>query len=279
MPLLKIENLEFKFKTSKFTIIKKINLSVNKGDFLVILGPNGSGKSTLAKLLNGLLIPNCGKILVDGLDTTLKENLIKIRKKIGIVFQNPENQFVSSIVNEDVAFGPQNLGFNTNEIRSRVKYALSLVGMLEFENSMICELSGGQKQKIAIAGILAMTPEILVLDEPTSMLDPISRINLLHLLENLNKNEGITVILITHNSDEIFFSNRFLILVDGKIALEGQANDLLNMVQKFKELRIKIPQITEFNHELREKEIKISDDIRTPEECTREIIKLLNHKI
>lgn len=279
MPLLKIENLEFKFKTSKFTIIKKINLSVNKGDFLIILGPNGSGKSTLAKLLNGLLIPNCGKILVDGLDTTLKENLIKIRKKIGIVFQNPENQFVSSIVNEDVAFGPQNLGFNTNEIRSRVKYALSLVGMLEFENSMICELSGGQKQKIAIAGILAMTPEILVLDEPTSMLDPISRINLLHLLENLNKNEGITVILITHNSDEIFFSNRFLILVDGKIALEGQANDLLNMVQKFKELRIKIPQITEFNHELREKEIKISDDIRTPEECTREIIKLLNHKI
>lgn len=258
---------------TKFAI-NKINMKVKKGEFLVILGRNGSGKSTLAKHMNALLLPSKGKVYVDGLDTTEYENIWKIRSKAGMVFQNPDNQIVATIVEEDVAFGPENLGVESLEIRKRVDECLKTVGMFEYKKHAPHLLSGGQKQRVAIAGILAMRPECIILDEPTAMLDPSGRKEVIKTITELNKSTGITIILITHFMEEAVEADRIIIMDEGTVVMEGTPKEVFSNVKELKNIGLDVPQVTELAYELKESGLNISLDILTISELVDAICLL-----
>ena len=253
--------------------LNDINIKINRGEFVAVLGHNGSGKSTLAKTFNALIIPE-GDLVINGLDAEKEENIWEIRKSVGMVFQNPDNQIIASVVEEDAAFGPENLGVKPEEIVKRVEFALENVGMTEYRLSEPSHLSGGQKQRIAIAGILAMMPECIVLDEPTAMLDPIGRREVMQTIEKLKREKNITVVLITHFMDEAAKAERLIVMNEGKIAEDGKPKDVFADVRKMKELRLDVPYMTEIAYELKNCGFNIKEDISECGEMAEELLKI-----
>ncbi len=251
--------------------LDNINMDVNKGDFIAILGHNGSGKSTFAKHLNGLLMPTEGTIIIDGKDTADEDNIWDIRQDVGLVFQNPDNQIIGNIVEEDVGFGPENLGVPTDDIWERVENALNLVRMKKYRYKSPNNLSGGQKQRVAIAGILAMKPKCIVLDEPTAMLDPVGRKHVLKIIRELNKKEGVTIILITHYMEEVVNADKVFVMDEGKVVMEGSPREIFSQVLKMKDLGLDVPQATEIAYELNKRGINVKTDVLTMEELAEEI--------
>ncbi len=239
--------------------IKDISVNIQKGEFVVVLGRNGSGKSTMARLLNALLIPKMGRVLVMGMDTADESNIWNIRSTAGMVFQNPDNQIIATTVEEDVAFGPENLGVETSEIRTRVDDALATVGISHLKENAPHLLSGGQKQRVAIAGILAMKPQCIILDEATSMLDPVGRKEVINILRKLNKEENITVVHITHHMDEAALANRLIIIDNGSIVLDGTPKDVFSKVDKVKSLGLDVPQVTELMYSLMKQGLNVEN--------------------
>ncbi len=249
--------------------LKDISLSVRQGEFLAVLGRNGSGKSTLAKLMNALILPSEGTVIVDGFDTTDEKLLWNIRSSTGMVFQNPDNQIVGTVVEEDVAFGPENLGVPPEEIRTRVDDALEMIGMTDFKKHAPHQLSGGQKQRVAIAGILAMKPKCIVLDEATAMLDPIGRKEVMRILRKLNTEEGITIVHITHHMDEAGKADRILVVDNGSEIMLGTPGEVFKDVRKIKSLGLDVPQVTELMYELNKSGFDFPTDILTVEEAIK----------
>lgn len=276
--MIEISQLYFKYenddKHNEKMVIDGINLTINKGEFVVVLGSNGSGKSTLAKHMNALLIPYKGKVMVDSLDTSNIENVWKIRNKTGMVFQNPDNQIVATIVEEDVAFGPENLGVESSEIRQRVEDSLSKVHMLEYKKHAPYLLSGGQKQRVAIAGILAMRPSCIVFDEPTAMLDPLGRKEVISTIKKLNSEYGITVVLITHFMEESVDADRIIVMNNGKVINEGKPKQIFKDVIGMKDAGLDVPQVTELAFELKKCGIDIDTDIITINEMVDKLCQL-----
>ena len=248
------------------TALDHVNLDVKQGQFIAILGHNGSGKSTLAKHINALLTPSEGVLWVDGMDVLDEENTIPVRKTAGMVFQNPDNQIIASVVEEDVGFGPENIGVPTDEIWERVNHSLEVVDMTKYRHHSPNKLSGGQKQRVAIAGVLAMEPKCIVFDEPTAMLDPNGRKEVIRAVRALNDVEEITVILITHYMEEIIHADRAIVMDEGKIAMEGTPREIFSQVEKLKSLRLDVPQVTLLAHELKQNGVPLPDGILTTEE-------------
>ena len=282
--MIKIENLVHKYTIwkdentkSEKTVLDGISLDIPSGQFVAILGPNGSGKSTLARHLNVLLLPDEGKVWIDGKDTQAKERLYEIRSRVGMVFQNPDNQIIGTIVEEDVGFGPENLGVPTKEIWERVDASLEAVGMTEYRHHSPNKLSGGQKQRVAIAGILAMKPKCIVLDEPTAMLDPNGRKEVIATITKLNKEEHVTVILITHYMDEVIGADKVFVMDEGKVVLSGTPREVFSKVEHLKALRLDVPHTTELAFELEKSGIPMKRGILTIEEFTQELIKVAKH--
>ena len=249
--------------------VDEVSLDVKQGDFVAILGHNGSGKSTLAKHINAILYPTEGTVFVDGKNTSDESNLWDIRQEAGMVFQNPDNQIIGQVVEEDVGFGPENLGVPTKEIWERVEESLKAVGMYEFRKYSPNKLSGGQKQRVSIAGVIAMHPKCIILDEPTAMLDPNGRKEVIRAVRALNDVEGSTVILITHYMEEIIHANKVFVMDKGKIAMEGTPREIFSQVDKLKKLRLDVPQVTLLAHELRESGLPIPEGILTKEELIK----------
>lgn len=268
--MIKVDKVTYEYKSyiddEIAAAVKNLSLEVKKGEFLIVLGHNGSGKSTLAKMMNGLLLPTLGDIEVMGMNTKDEDKIWDIRQKAGIVFQNPDNQIVATIVEEDVAFGPENQGIAPAEIRKRVDQALEIVEMTAYKKHAPHLLSGGQKQRVAIAGILAMKPDCIILDEPTSMLDPTGRIEVMNTIKKLNKEEGKSIVLITHYMDEAVQGDRVIVMSEGEIQMEGTPKEIFSQVDKIKELGLDVPQVTELAYELRKEGIDISHDILSVEE-------------
>jgi len=256
-------------------VIDDLSVSVERGSFTVILGHNGSGKSTLAKLITGLLKPQQGTITVDGISTADDENEIEIHRRVGMVFQNPDNQIVATIVEEDVAFGPENLGIEPAEIRRRVDESLKAVDMYEYRLHAPHKLSGGQKQRVAIAGIIAMEPECIVLDEPTAMLDPRGRKEVIDTIYRLNKEKNITIVLITHYMEEAEKADRVIVMDDGKIALDGTPQTVFSHVDRIKQIGLDVPQTTDLLYQLKKEGIDVPYGIISADECIDVIEKLL----
>ena len=248
------------------TAIDDVSLEIKQGDFIAILGHNGSGKSTLAKHINAILYPTEGTVWVDGMNTTDEAHLWDIRQEAGMVFQNPDNQIIGQVVEEDVGFGPENLGVPTEEIWQRVEESLKAVGMYEFRKYSPNKLSGGQKQRVSIAGVIAMHPKCIILDEPTAMLDPNGRKEVIRAVRALNDVEEITVILITHYMEEIIHADRAIVMDEGKIAMEGTPREIFSQVEKRKSLRLDVPQVTLLAHELKQNGVPLPDGILTTEE-------------
>lgn len=246
--------------------VDEVTLDIKKGDFIAVLGHNGSGKSTLAKHINAILYPTEGTVWVDGMDTSDEEKLWDIRQEAGMVFQNPDNQIIGQVVEEDVGFGPENLGVPTKEIWERVEESLKAVGMYEFRKYSPNKLSGGQKQRVSIAGVIAMHPKCIVLDEPTAMLDPNGRKEVIRAVRALNDVEGITVILITHYMEEIIHADKVFVMDKGSIAMEGTPREIFSRVERLKELRLDVPQVTLLAHELKKAGLDIADGILTVQE-------------
>ncbi len=268
--MIKLDKVTYEYKSYIDDSIQKavnnVSLDIRKGEFLCILGHNGSGKSTMAKMMNGLLMPSSGEVIVLGINTKDEEKIWDIRSKAGMVFQNPDNQIVATIVEEDVAFGPENLGVPSLEIRKRVDDALALVEMSDYKKHAPHLLSGGQKQRVAIAGILAMKPECIIFDEPTAMLDPNGRLEVMETIKKLNKEEGKTVILITHYMEETVEADRIVVMNQGEIALQGTPREVFVQVEKIKELGLDVPQVTELAYELNKEGINIKSDVLNVEE-------------
>lgn len=281
MPYIEIKDLYFHYTDENelpIPVLEGINLSIEKGAFVAILGRNGSGKSTLAKLLNLILEPSSGSITIGGRPITsdmTDEEILAVRKSVGMVFQNPDNQLVATVVEEDVAFGPENLGLPSDEIRRRVDDALASVGMTEYARHAPHKLSGGQKQRIAIAGILAMMPECILFDESTAMLDPMGRAEVMKTIEMLNREKGITVLTITHNMEEAVLADRVLVLDQGKIVLDGTPKAVFSQVEKLHALGLAVPQVTELFYALRKSGIQLPNDILDEESAVEEICKIL----
>ena len=278
--MIKCSNVSIKYinntegKNEEKYALKNVNLEVKKGEFLVILGHNGSGKSTIAKHINALITPSEGTVIVDGLDTSNPEVLWDIRAKAGMVFQNPDNQLVATIVEEDVAFGPENLGIDPAEIRKRVDDSLEKVGMSEYKRHAPHLLSGGQKQRVAIAGILAIEPECIIFDEPTAMLDPSGRKEVLNNIKYLNKEHGMTIILITHYMDEAAQADRIIVMDDGSIKMEGTPREIFPQVERMKTIGLDVPQVTELAYELKKAGININEKILNVDEMVEELCQL-----
>ena len=276
MKIVKTEDLTFEYirrdedgnVESIHRALDKVSLDVKEGDFICVLGANGSGKSTFAKHLNSILLPTEGTVWIDGMDSKDEEKLLQIRQTAGMVFQNPDNQIIGQVVEEDVAFGPENMGIETSKIRERVDEALSSVGMLDYAKKSPNKLSGGQKQRVSIAGVLAMHPKCIVLDEPTAMLDPSGRKEVIKAIRQLNKNEGITIILITHYMEETIYSDKIFVMHQGKIAMEGTPREIFTRVEELKEYKLEVPKITLLAHELRQKGMRIPECILTVKELT-----------
>ena len=246
--------------------IDDVNLDIQAGQFIAVLGHNGSGKSTLAKHINGLLVPTEGTLWVDNMDTSEEEDIWKIRQKAGMVFQNPDNQIIGSVVEEDVGFGPENIGVPTEEIWKRVDESLQATGMVAYRHHSPNKLSGGQKQRVAIAGVMAMRPECIVLDEPTAMLDPNGRKEVLKAVRELNEKEGVTVILITHYMEEVVFADHVFVMDQGHVVMQGTPREVFFRVEELKALRLDVPQVTLLAHELKQAGVEIPDGILTIEE-------------
>ena len=256
------------------TALDKVSLDVKKGDFIAVLGHNGSGKSTLAKHINAILEPTEGSLWVDGFDTTDEKNIWDIRQRAGMVFQNPDNQIIASVVEEDVGFGPENIGVPTDEIWQRVEESLKAVGMLKYREHSPNKLSGGQKQRVAIAGVMAMQPECIVLDEPTAMLDPVGRKEVLEAVHALNREKGVTIILITHYMEEVVVADHVYVMDAGKVVMQGTPRSIFSQVERLKEYRLDVPQITLLAYELKKAGLDIPDGILTREELTEALEKL-----
>ena len=256
------------------TAVDNVNIDIKAGDFVAVLGHNGSGKSTFAKHLNALVMPTEGTVYVDGMDTKDADNTLKVRQTAGMVFQNPDNQIVGTLVDEEVGFGPENIGVPTEEIWERVEKSLKAVGMYKFRNASPNKLSGGQKQRVAIAGIVAMKPKCIVLDEPTAMLDPLGRKEVIHVLHELNKKEGVTIILITHYMEEVIDADHVFVMDNGKVVMEGTPRQIFSQVDKLKELRLDVPQVTELAYELKKEGLPVKDGIIRNEELVEEIKRL-----
>lgn len=248
--------------------VDDVSLSVKQGEFIAILGHNGSGKSTLAKHINAILYPTEGTVWVDGMDTSDDESLWEIRQRAGMVFQNPDNQIIGQVVEEDVGFGPENLGVPTKEIWERVEESLKAVGMYEFRKHSPNKLSGGQKQRVSIAGVLAMHPKCIVLDEPTAMLDPRGRKEVIRAVRALNQVEGVTAVLITHYMEETIYADKVFVMDGGKIAMEGTPREIFSQVERLKELRLDVPQVTLLAYELQNRGLKLPRGILTIEELS-----------
>ena len=246
--------------------IDDVNLDIQAGQFIAVLGHNGSGKSTLAKHINGLLVLTEGTLWVDNMDTSEEEDIWKIRQKAGMVFQNPDNQIIGSVVEEDVGFGPENIGVPTEEIWKRVDESLQATGMVAYRHHSPNKLSGGQKQRVAIAGVMAMRPECIVLDEPTAMLDPNGRKEVLKAVRELNEKEGVTVILITHYMEEVVFADHVFVMDQGHVVMQGTPREVFSRVEELKALRLDVPQVTLLAHELKQAGVEIPDGILTIEE-------------
>lgn len=284
--IIKTENLGFTYDdgnedgSAEIPALSSVNIGIEAGEYVAILGHNGSGKSTLAKLLNLILSPTVGKIYIDGVDITAddfdEDDVFEIRSKIGMVFQNPDNQLVATIVEEDVAFGPENLGLPREEIRKRVDSSLSLVGMTEYARHAPHKLSGGQKQRVAIAGIIAMRPRVIIFDESTAMLDPQGRREVVDIMERLNKDEGITVLNITHYMEEAARADRVIVINDGKIALDGTPREVFSRVEKLLSMGLEAPQGNELILELKKAGLNISGDSLTEEECVQTLYRFLS---
>lgn len=276
-----VRNLNFFYNTKNTNsrqALKDINLDINKGEFIAILGNNGCGKSTLIKHLNGLLIPTSGDVIIDGINTKDEEKSMQTRQKIGIIFQNPDNQIVSSIVEEDVAFGPENLGIKREEIIDSIDRALESVGMLNFKKHDIYKLSGGQKQRVAIAGILSMNPEFIVLDEPTSMLDPRGRKEVLDTIINLNKNFKNSIILITHDIEEAFNADRIIIMENGSIISDNPSQEILEDIDYIRSLNLGLTQSMDLIFKLKKFGIKIPSEAVSENKCVKVLKTLLEGK-
>ena len=256
--------------------VDNVSIDIKQGDFVAVLGHNGSGKSTFAKHLNALVMPTEGTVWVDGMDTREEENTLKVRQTAGMVFQNPDNQIVGTLVDEEVGFGPENIGVPTEEIWERVEKSLKAVGMYAFRNQSPNKLSGGQKQRVAIAGIVAMKPKCIVLDEPTAMLDPLGRKDVLNVLHELNRQENVTVILITHYMEEVIDIDKLYVMDDGKLVMSGTPREIFSQVEKLKELRLYVPHVTELAYELQKEGVPLKNGILTSEEFTEELIRVRN---
>lgn len=258
------------------SVLDEISLSIERGSFTAVLGHNGSGKSTMAKLLNGLNKPSSGTVTVNGMDTADEKHEFEVRKTVGLVFQNPDNQIVASIVEEDVAFGPENLGVEPKEIRNRVDEALKSVGMYEYRTHAPFKLSGGQKQRIAIAGILAMQPECIVLDEPTAMLDPRGRSEVIETIQRLNREKGMTIVLITHYMDEAAIADRVVVMDGGKVILDGTPMEVFGHVTELKSVGLDVPQPTELVTLLKADGVDIDTDVLDVDQCVEALVKALH---
>lgn len=252
--------------------IDDVSLDIEAGQFVAILGHNGSGKSTFAKQLNAILLPTEGTVWIQGLDTTQEENLWEVRKRTGMVFQNPDNQIIGNIVEEDVGFGPENLGVPTEEIWKRVEESLKAVGMAPYRLKSPNKLSGGQKQRVAIAGVMAMRPQCIVLDEPTAMLDPNGRKEVVKTVLELNKKEGITVLLITHYMEEVTDADRVIVMDEGKVVMDGTPKEIFSRVEELKSYRLDVPQVTELAYELQKNGVDLPDGILTLEELMENLL-------
>ncbi len=272
--MINIDNLSYKYvgnEDKDVLAVNDVNLQIQKGEFVVILGHNGSGKSTLAKLINGLLVPSDGNVFVNGMNTREEELIWNIRQTAGMVFQNPDNQIVATIVEEDVAFGPENQGIESKEIRRRVDEALKIVGMYKYRTHAPHLLSGGQKQRIAIAGVLAMNPQCIILDEPTAMLDPSGRKEVMNTISKLNREENKTIVHITHYMDEAVNADRIVVMSQGKIILQGTPKEVFSHVDEVKKLGLDVPQVTELAYKLRKEGIDVPVDVLTVEELVMKL--------
>ena len=284
MGIVKAENLTFEYirRDEEGNVegitkaVDNVSIDIKQGDFVAVLGHNGAGKSTFAKHLNALVMPTEGTVWVDGMDTREEENTLKVRQTAGMVFQNPDNQIVGTLVDEEVGFGPENIGVPTEEIWERVEKSLKAVGMYAFRNQSPNKLSGGQKQRVAIAGIVAMKPKCIVLDEPTAMLDPLGRKDVLNVLHELNRQENVTVILITHYMEEVIDIDKLYVMDDGKLVMSGTPREIFSQVEKLKELRLDVPHVTELAYELQKEGVPLKNGILTSEEFTEELIRVRN---
>ena len=256
------------------TALDHVDLDVKQGDFIAILGHNGSGKSTLAKHINALLAPSEGSLFVDGMDVSKEENVIPVRKTAGMVFQNPDNQIIASVVEEDVGFGPENIGVPTDEIWQRVEESLKAVGMLKYRHHSPNKLSGGQKQRVAIAGVVAMEPKCIVLDEPTAMLDPNGRADVIRTAHELNQKKGVTIILITHYMEEVVGADKVIVMDKGKVVMQGTPREIFSQVGKLKEYRLDVPQVTILADLLRQSGLDIPLGVLTREELVGHILRI-----
>ena len=286
MSMIKTDNLIFEYEKrdeegnviGTHRAIDEVNLDIEPGQFIAILGHNGSGKSTLAKHMNAILVPSGGTMWVDGKDTKEEENLWDVRQTAGMVFQNPDNQIIGNIVEEDVGFGPENLGVPTDEIWKRVDESLEAVGMTAYRLKSPNKLSGGQKQRVAIAGVMAMRPQCIILDEPTAILDPNGRKEVIATLHELNQKEGITVLLITHYMEEAIDADRIIVMDDGRLVMDGTPREIFSRVKELKEYRLDVPQVTELAWELKEAGVKLPAGILTMEELMAELLPLFQEK-
>ena len=273
------DNNEMPKKQDTIPALEGVSVRIKRGEYISVLGHNGSGKSTFAKLLNLILTPTVGKIYIDGKDITAgditEDDIFDVRRKVGMVFQNPDNQLVATLVEEDVAFGPENLGLERSEIRKRVDDALSLVGMAEYAHHAPHKLSGGQKQRVAIAGIIAMKPEVIIFDESTAMLDPIGRREVLEIMERLNREEGITILNITHYMEEAARADRVIVINDGKLLLDGTAKEIFSKVDFLHTIGLESPQGTELISALIKEGFDLPSDLLTENECAEALLRLL----
>ncbi|MBR2213642.1 MAG: energy-coupling factor transporter ATPase [Eubacterium sp.] len=272
--IIDVKNLIFDYKSNDnrptMRAIDNVSLDVQQGDFIAVIGHNGSGKSTFAKQLNAMLLPTSGSVFVDEIDTSNEELVLTVRQTAGLVLQNPDNQIVSTVVEEDVAFGPENLAVPTEEIVERVDESLKSVEMRKYAKKSPLKLSGGQKQRVAIAGILAMQPKCIVLDEPTSMLDPVGREEVIKTLHKLNK-EGITIIIVTHNMEEVVDVDKIFVMNEGKIVMQGTPKEVFSKVEELKEIRLEVPQVTELAYELKKSGVDIPDGVLSVDELVKEL--------
>ena len=277
-PIIQARDLTFRYTTAEGvapTVLDQVNLDIEAGSFVAILGHNGSGKSTFAKHLNAILLPTSGKVYVDGMDTTDEDKLLDIRRTVGMVFQNPDNQIVASVVEEDVAFAPENLGVPSEEIRRRVDEALEAVGMTEYARHAPHLLSGGQKQRVAIAGVLAMRPRCIVLDEPTAMLDPVGRREVLDTVCRLQRELGMTVVLITHHMDEAARAQRLVVMDNGHVVMDGPPAQVFQNVVGLRRLGLEVPDSVSLLYELRQAGLDVPLDVLTPEDCAQALAHIL----
>lgn len=250
-----------------------VSLDVKRGDFVAILGHNGSGKSTLAKHINAILTPDEGTLYVDGMDTSEEKNLWNVRQSAGMVFQNPDNQIIGTVVEEDVGFGPENMGISTEEIWERVEESLKCVGMWAYRKKSPNKLSGGQKQRVAIAGVVAMHPKCIVLDEPTAMLDPTGRKEVIRTVRALNQVEDVTVLLITHYMEEVIYADKVLVMDEGKVVMQGTPREIFSQVEQLQKYRLDVPQVTLLAHELKKAGLPVSDGVLTVDELVEELCR------